>query len=160
MSHSQHSADASGIQRHPSADVLVADDDLEAADTLAALLRQEGYVVQVAYDGAVAMELAEALRPRIAVLDIAMPCATGTEVARYIRQQAWGARLRLIALTGWGSEEVEAHTRACGFDVHLVKPAGVREVMAAFAVRASQRAYAAGQHAANASAIAGHRHAA
>lgn len=114
---------------HPT-DVLVADDNVDAADVLAFLLTECGYTVQTAYDGLAAMKAADAWRPRIAVLDIKMPGATGHQVARWIRQQAWGGETFLIALTAYGSPADREQTCAAGFDVHLVKPASPSELMA------------------------------
>jgi DNA-binding response OmpR family regulator len=102
--------------------VLVVDDNRDAADTLAALLRGEQFEVRVAYDGTEAMSVAQALRPHAVVLDIGMPEIDGYEVARWIRCQPWGAQARLLAVTGWGQIHDRARARAAGFDDHLVKP--------------------------------------
>ena len=110
-------------------DVLVADDNVDAADVLAFLLTDCGYRVQSAYDGLAAMKAADACRPAVAVLDIKMPGATGHQVARWIRQQAWGGGTLLIALTAYGSPADREQTRAAGFDVHLVKPASASELI-------------------------------
>jgi CheY-like chemotaxis protein len=110
-------------------DVLVADDNVDAADVLAFLLTDCGYTVRTAYDGPAAIQAADAWRPGIAVLDIKMPGATGHEVARWIRQQPWGGATFLIALTAYGSPGDRELTRAAGFDVHLVKPACPTELM-------------------------------
>lgn len=112
-------------------DVLVADDNVDAADVLAVLLGECGYAVQTAYDGLAAMKAAEALRPRAAVLDIKMPGASGHDVARWIRRQPWGAETLLIALTAYGSPADRALTRDAGFDLHLVKPASPAELLEA-----------------------------
>lgn len=112
--------------------VLVADDNVDAAESLGACLRLEGYRVHVAHDGLTAMDMAARVRPQIAVLDIAMPGATGHEVARWIREQDWGRSMRLIALTAWGGEEMRRRSRQVGMDVHLTKPATPGEVVEAF----------------------------
>jgi CheY-like chemotaxis protein len=62
------------------------------------------------------------LRPDVAVLDIGMPGLNGYEVARRIREQPWGAAIRLIAVTGWGQAEDVQRARASGFDHHVTKP--------------------------------------
>jgi CheY-like chemotaxis protein len=110
-------------------DVLVADDNVDAADVLAFLLTDCGYTVRTAYDGPAAIHAADAWRPGVAVLDIKMPGATGHEVARWIRQQPWGRATLLIALTAYGSPADREQTRAAGFDVHLVKPASPTELI-------------------------------
>jgi CheY-like chemotaxis protein len=102
--------------------VLVADDNTDAADSLAQLLRDRGHEVAVAYDGVAAVHRAEAFRPEVAVLDLGMPGLTGHEVARRLRQRADLGRVRLVALTGWGQEEDRRVSLAAGFDLHLVKP--------------------------------------
>jgi two-component system CheB/CheR fusion protein len=102
--------------------VLVADDNTDAADSLAQLLRERGHEVAVAYDGLAALHRAEAFRPDVAVLDLGMPGLTGHEVARRLRQRTDLGRVRLVALTGWGQEEDRRTSLAAGFDLHLVKP--------------------------------------
>jgi CheY-like chemotaxis protein len=110
-------------------EVLVADDNVDAADVLAFLLTECGYTVQTAYDGLAAMKTADEWRPDAAVLDIKMPGATGHEVARWIRQQPWGGETLLVALTAYGSPADREQTRAAGFDVHLVKPASPADLL-------------------------------
>jgi CheY-like chemotaxis protein len=102
--------------------VLVADDNTDAADSLAILLELMGNEVRTAADGEAAVAAAEAFRPDVAVLDIGMPRLDGNEVARRIRAAEWGRRTVLIALTGWGQTEDRRRTAAAGFDLHLTKP--------------------------------------
>jgi CheY-like chemotaxis protein len=102
--------------------ILVADDNADALETMAALLEMEGHRVDVAPDGESALAAAQALRPDVAVLDIGMPGLNGYEVARRIRAEPWGARIRLIALTGWGQAEDVERAHAAGFDHHVTKP--------------------------------------
>jgi PAS domain S-box-containing protein len=101
--------------------VLVADDNRDAADTLCRMLALYGYEVRAAYDGASALEVNEAFRPHVAVLDIGMPTRSGYDVARELRARR-GRDVRLIALTGWGSDEDVKRAREAGFDQHLTKP--------------------------------------
>ena len=103
--------------------ILVADDNRDAADSLAMLLEMGGHEVFRAYDGRSAVELAARHRPEVLLLDIGMPELDGYEVARRIRELPWGAEALLVALTGWGQEQDERRTRAAGFDAHVVKPA-------------------------------------
>jgi CheY-like chemotaxis protein len=123
---------SAGTQAHGRV-VLIADDNVDAAETLGAWLELSGYRVHVAHDGPSAMKLAKAVRPQAAVLDIAMPGATGHEVARWIREQDWGRSMRLIALTAWGSEAMRRLSREAGINVHLTKPAAPTEVVQALA---------------------------
>jgi CheY-like chemotaxis protein/anti-sigma regulatory factor (Ser/Thr protein kinase) len=102
--------------------VLIADDNIDGAEILAMLLQTSGHIVHVAHDGAAAMELAARLKPDVAVLDIGMPGLNGYEVAKRIRGEAWGSRVMLIALTGWGQEGDRSAALAAGFDHHLTKP--------------------------------------
>ena len=111
--------------------VLIADDNKDAADSLGAWLDAVGYRVHLAYDGLEPRKGAMSVRPDAAVLDVAMPGATGHEVARWIRDQEWGRSMRLVALTAWGSEEMRRLSRAAGMNVHLTKPATPGDVMAA-----------------------------
>jgi two-component system CheB/CheR fusion protein len=101
--------------------VLVADDNRDAADSLQRVLALYGHEVRVAYDGASALRIGAEFRPRVAVLDIAMPGTNGYEVARAIRSQQ-GRDVTLVALTGWGQEADRKRALESGFDHHLVKP--------------------------------------
>ncbi|HEY2848300.1 MAG TPA: CHASE3 domain-containing protein [Gemmatimonadaceae bacterium] len=102
--------------------VLVADDNRDSADTLATMLQMVGHDVRVCYDGVNALTQAELFRPEIMLLDIGMPVLNGLELAARIRGRPWGARIRLIALTGWGQPEDLRRSERAGFDHHLVKP--------------------------------------
>jgi signal transduction histidine kinase/CheY-like chemotaxis protein len=102
--------------------VLVADDNQDAADGLAILLRMSDYEVHVAHSGADALIIAAREQPKAAILDIGMPGVTGYEVAQNIRQQRWGRDALLLAVTGWGHQSDIEKTRAAGFDHHLTKP--------------------------------------
>ena len=102
--------------------VLVADDNVDAADTLAFLLRAKGHEVRVAYDGEQAVRAAADFRPGLAFLDIGMPRMDGCAAALALRALPGMDGLCLVALTGWGAQEDRARTRAAGFDHHLLKP--------------------------------------
>jgi CheY-like chemotaxis protein len=102
--------------------ILVADDFPQSAETLAQLLRHEGYEVRVAQDGIEAFQTAAEFRPDVIVLDIAMPKLNGYEAARKIREQPWGREILLIALTGWGQQQDRRRTQEAGFNAHLTKP--------------------------------------
>ena len=105
----------------PGMRVLVADDNRDAADTLCRMLSLYGYEVRAAYDGASALEVSASFRPHVAVLDIGMPTRSGYDVARELRARR-GREVRLIALTGWGSDDDVKRAREAGFDHHLTKP--------------------------------------
>ena len=102
--------------------ILVADDNRDAADSLAFMLRVVGHEVRIAYDGQQALDLAETFRPSLALLDIGMPRVNGYETARRLREKPWGREMVLIALTGWGQADDRNRSLAAGFDQHVVKP--------------------------------------
>jgi PAS domain S-box-containing protein len=107
--------------------VLVADDNRDAADSLARVLGFYGHDVRVAYDGHAALAECASFAPHVAVLDVGMPGADGYEVARRLRDER-AARPKLIALTGWGQESDRSRALAAGFDHHLTKPADPQSV--------------------------------
>jgi CheY-like chemotaxis protein len=102
--------------------ILVADDNEDAAESLAMLLELSGHEVRIANDGAQALRLAEEFRPDAAFLDIGMPKMNGYLVAQHLRKTPWGGRMRLIALTGWGQEDNKRQAEESGFDHHVTKP--------------------------------------
>jgi signal transduction histidine kinase/DNA-binding response OmpR family regulator len=108
--------------------VLVVDDNLDAADTVALFLRIEGHAVQTAADGLAALASAAAFQPDVVVLDIGLPKLDGYEVARRLRKQPSNRHTLLIALTGYGQKGDQAQALEAGFDRHLVKPADPREL--------------------------------
>jgi len=122
--------------------VLVADDNVDAAATLAALLEIAGHTVRVVHDGAAAVEEAARLRPDLVFLDIGMPFMDGYDAARRLRQLPALDGVMLVALTGWGTEEDRARSRAAGFDRHLLKPALPDDVEAVLAAATSAAATA------------------
>jgi PAS domain S-box-containing protein len=109
--------------------VLVVDDNVDSADSLAILLRCTGHAAHTAGDGIAAIEAAERLRPDAVLLDLGMPRMNGYDAARYIRQQPWGKGMMLIAQTGWGQEEDRLRAAQAGFDVHLTKPVNADELL-------------------------------
>lgn len=101
--------------------ILVVDDNRDAAESLAMLLRFGGHEIHVAYDGPGAVQAAADLRPDAVLLDIGLPGLNGYEVAGQIRRRQ-GARPVLLALTGWGQDSDRRRSEEAGFDAHLVKP--------------------------------------
>jgi signal transduction histidine kinase len=102
--------------------ILVVDDNVDAADSLGQLLELLGHEVRTAYDGETGVDTAEAFRPNVVLMDLGMPRVNGFEAARRIRQQAWGSKMALVALTGWGQSDDRQKSADAGFDHHLVKP--------------------------------------
>lgn len=116
--------------------ILVVDDNRDAADSLAMLLVARGAAVEVFYNGPDLLAELGKHCPQAIVLDIGMPGMSGHEVARQIRQDARFAAVKLIALTGWGQEADRLQSQASGFDLHLTKPVDIA-VLEAFLAEAS-----------------------
>jgi CheY-like chemotaxis protein len=102
--------------------LLVVDDNRDAADSLAELLRLQGHEVRVAYSGVAALEMTKTYTPDVVFLDIGMPGMDGYEAARRMREQPGLGNVVLAALTGWGQQADRRRTAEAGFDHHLVKP--------------------------------------
>ncbi len=114
--------------------VLVVDDNVDAASTLAMLLKASGHEVRKAHDGPPALEIALDYRPQVVLLDIGLPSMNGFEVAKRLREQPELSSVVLIAMTGYGQDSDREQSRDAGFDHHLVKPADfsqVREILSA-----------------------------
>ncbi|MCC2955494.1 response regulator [Massilia sp. IC2-477] len=122
--------DGTGARTGASMRILVADDNTDAADSLAALLQAGGHTVRTVYDGAQALQAAPAFAPDLAFLDIGMPGMDGYQTARALRALPGLKDLRLVALTGWGAQEDRARSREAGFDHHLLKPAAPEQLAA------------------------------
>jgi CheY-like chemotaxis protein len=108
--------------------VLVVDDNVDAAETLALLLKEEGNDVQTALDGPGALEAAVGFRPNVALLDIGLPTMDGYEVARQLRKDPTFNNMLLVAVTGYGQDIDRQRAHDAGFDHHLVKPADFGKV--------------------------------
>ena len=102
--------------------ILVADDNRDAGETLAMLLRLDGHEVHVATDGLQAVEMFTLMHPEVVILDIGMPGLSGHEAARRIREQCGSRPVTLIAVTGWGQKADKDRAAASGFDHHFTKP--------------------------------------
>jgi CheY-like chemotaxis protein len=109
--------------------ILVVDDNVDAASSLALLLSEEGHHVLTAHEGGTAIELAFQFNPDVILLDLGMPGMDGFETARRIRGLPGGESIFLAALTGWGQEKDRRRTRKAGFDCHLVKPIQPDEIL-------------------------------
>jgi CheY-like chemotaxis protein len=108
--------------------VLVVDDSVDAAQSLAMLLESAGHDVQTAHDGPATLEAALDYRPSVVLLDIGLPGMNGFEVAKRLRQQPELGNLVLVAMTGYGHEADRQRSQEAGFDHHLVKPADFGKV--------------------------------
>jgi PAS domain S-box-containing protein len=103
--------------------VLVVDDNVDSAESLAMLLEMSRHEVRTAHDGPTALEAALDFRPNVVLLDIGLPIMDGYEVAKRMRQQPTLGKVLLVAMTGYGQESDRQLSREAGFDHHLVKPA-------------------------------------
>ena len=110
--------------------MLLVEDNLDAAESLAMILELLGHPVRAVHDGARALDAARAQRPDLMLVDIGLPGMNGYEVAREIRRDATLSHCTLVALTGYGREEDKRKARAAGFDDHLVKPVDMKELRA------------------------------
>jgi PAS domain S-box-containing protein len=119
--------------------VMVVDDNVDAAQMLAALLEVQGHAVSVEYDGRGALERARRERPDVLLLDIGLPDMDGYELARRLRAQPENGRATLVALTGYGQSQDREEAQQAGFDHYLVKPADLGQVNEVLAQAEAQR---------------------
>jgi signal transduction histidine kinase len=122
-------ADAPPPKEGPRRRVLVVDDNRDAVQSLAELLRLSGNEVEVAFDGEAAINAASQFQPDIVLLDIGMPIVDGYTAARTIRRDSNGRGIFLIAMTGWGQEDDKTRAMEAGFNAHLVKPVSIDAVV-------------------------------
>jgi signal transduction histidine kinase/ActR/RegA family two-component response regulator len=130
----QHAASSDGLR------ILVADDNVDFATSMGELLRQEGHVVEVVYDGGAALRAASEGPPDVAFFDIGMPGLNGYELASRLRESEHTRAMVLVAVTGWGQESDKQRVRSAGYDHHWVKPIEAdRAIQLLQAVRAQKR---------------------
>ncbi len=110
--------------------VLIVDDTPEVADSFAILLETLGVQVRVAYSGAQGLAASSEFEPELVFLDIGMPGMDGFETARRMRDQPAGRKAVLVALTGWGEDEMRRRVQEAGFNRHLTKPASMGDLEA------------------------------
>jgi len=113
--------------------VLLADDNVDYASSLALILRSLGHEVVVTHDGAEALAAARDFRPSVAFLDIGLPKLHGYALARELRNHPSTRGTVLVAITGWGQDRDRQQAREAGFDHHFVKPVGVDQLLAVLA---------------------------
>jgi len=121
--------------------VLIVEDNLDTAESLAMLLTSSGSDVRVVHDGPTALAAALAYQPDVVLLDIGLPGCNGYEVAKQMREQPILKNLMLVAMTGYGQESDLLRSRSAGFDHHLVKPvdfARVQQILATVPVNATR----------------------
>jgi CheY-like chemotaxis protein len=113
--------------------ILVVDDNEDAANTLAMILKLEGHLIAVVYSGAEALERVDEFKPDVVLLDIGLPGLDGLQVAERIRADPAHRNVQLVAITGYGKEADRARTREAGFATHLVKPVDFADLQRALA---------------------------
>jgi CheY-like chemotaxis protein len=113
--------------------ILIVDDHEDSAEMLSMLLSGKGHTTRMALDGTAALAVAEAFRPHVGLLDLNLPGMSGYELAQRLRAMPGLARIRLVAVTGHGSDAHRARSRAAGFDEHLLKPVDLQVVDAVLA---------------------------
>jgi CheY-like chemotaxis protein len=116
----------------PGKRVLLVDDNEDARELLGGLLEMQGYQIEVSGDAPEALEIAARWQPQIIVLDLGLPGIDGWELARQLRQLDGLAQVRIIALTGYGSERDRDRSREAGIDTHLLKPVEISQLVRAF----------------------------
>jgi PAS domain S-box-containing protein len=126
----------------PRCKVLVADDNGDAAHTLALILKMSGYDVHLAMSGSEALAVARREQADAMFLDIGMPDMSGYEVAASVRREPWGEHALLVAVTGWGQPNDKEKSKTAGFNHHLTKPVDldhVEQLLAAFSKQLAAR---------------------
>jgi CheY-like chemotaxis protein len=113
----------------PSRRVLIADDNVDFANSLLAILESLGQEATVVHDGFAALEAAGRLRPEYIFLDIGMPGMNGYDVAQRLRRQPATCDAVIVAITGWGQDKDRERAYDAGFDEHLVKPVDVERLV-------------------------------
>jgi signal transduction histidine kinase/CheY-like chemotaxis protein len=124
--------------REPGRRVLIVDDNVDAADSLALVLQLDGHVTRTGYSAQDALALVASFEPDAVLLDIGLPEIDGYEVARRLRASGAAAAVKLIALTGYGQEDDLRRAREAGFDDHLVKPVDFETLSRSLAGRRRQ----------------------
>jgi CheY-like chemotaxis protein len=114
--------------------VLVVDDNVDSAETMAQFLGIVGYETLTAHDGLAAVSAAASFKPNVVLLDIGLPHLSGHEAAKRIRTGPGGEEMLLIALSGWGQAEDRQKSKEAGFDRHFVKPVELETLLQAVAM--------------------------
>ena len=102
--------------------VLIVDDHVDCAESLAQLLDIAGFDVRTSHEGLPALQLAEAWQPQVVLLDIGLPDLDGHEVGRRVRNTEWGIRALLIGVSGWDEDHRPGKLGSAVFDHRMVKP--------------------------------------
>jgi CheY-like chemotaxis protein len=109
--------------------VLVVEDNLDQVHTLSMLMKLEGHDVEFAINGYAAIDIAESFQPDVVLLDLGLPGLDGFEVCKRMRRHAGLERVRIIAVTGYGTEADKERARAAGCEHHLTKPYDLKQLL-------------------------------
>jgi signal transduction histidine kinase len=109
--------------------ILIVDDNQDAAEILAEVLAELGYLTRTAFDGPSSLEVVDAFKPDVMLIDIGLPVMDGYELVRRLRSDFARASIRLIAVTGYGQESDRRRALEAGFEEHLVKPLDLDQLM-------------------------------
>jgi two-component system CheB/CheR fusion protein len=123
----QQDADLSAEKR--ALRVLIVDDDRDTGNTLSQILNLEGYETATATSGLLAIRICNSFMPDVLLLDIGLPEMNGFQVARHLRATSFGNKLKIVAISGWGAESDKRAGKEAGFDVHLVKPVSLPQLL-------------------------------
>jgi PAS domain S-box-containing protein len=126
--HDHSKAGSASNQSSRALRLLMVDDNKDAADTAALLLRDWGHDVHVAYSGSEALQASLTFQPNAILLDIGLPGMDGYEVARRLREMPQFKHACIMALSGYGQENDLERSKLAGFDLHLVKPVRMEKV--------------------------------
>jgi signal transduction histidine kinase/ActR/RegA family two-component response regulator len=113
--------------------IVLVDDNVDFATTLAFLLQGLGHEVRVAHNGTDALAIAREFRPELAFLDLGLPDISGYQLAGSLRDFAETADTVLVAVSGWGQQRDRERSKEAGFAMHLVKPVEFNSIRAAMA---------------------------
>jgi len=113
--------------------ILIVDDHEDTAEMLSMLLAGKGHTTRMALDGTTALAVAASFQPHIGLLDLSLPGMNGYELAERLRATPGLAHIRLVAVTGHGSDAHRARARAAGFTEHLLKPVDLQQMDAVLA---------------------------
>ena len=102
--------------------ILIVDDNVDAADSLAMMFNALGHDAKTANDGLSALDEADRFRPDLIVLDIGLPKLNGYDVCRHLRERSWAAQVVVVACSGWGRDDDKRKASEAGFDLHMTKP--------------------------------------
>lgn len=118
--------------------ILMADDNVDFAESVKRLLKRRGHEVHLAHDGLVALKLAEELKPAVAIVDIGLPGMNGYDLARALRDVQGLEKLFIVAVSGYGRDEDRARAQGAGIDEHLTKPIQIDKLTALLAAHRKQ----------------------